>query len=145
MSFAVRVKSGSQTHLRPQLTNQRQLIVRQFGFTTIQTTLIGCVDGVVLILAIWLGVTLATVPAIGRGHAGVLMFIPALLGCLLVNLLPSHMKVGLLFGYWLSSTSSPSWRLDRVKTHPFIFSLRNRTLRHLPGLGFDTHIRAHQT
>ncbi|KAL0066481.1 hypothetical protein AAF712_006524 [Marasmius tenuissimus] len=84
------------------LTNQRQLIVSQFGFSTIQTTLIGCVDGVVLILTIWLGVTLATVPAIGRGYAGILMFVPALLGCLVVNLLPSHTKVGLLFGYWLS-------------------------------------------
>lgn len=30
-----------------QLTNQRQLIVAQFGFTEIQTTLLGCVDGVV--------------------------------------------------------------------------------------------------
>ncbi|KAL0574692.1 hypothetical protein V5O48_007277 [Marasmius crinis-equi] len=84
------------------LTNQRQLIVSQFGFTPIQTTLIGCVDGVVLILYIWLGVTLATVKSIGRGYAAILMCIPALLGCLLVNLLPSHMKVGLLFGYWLS-------------------------------------------
>ncbi len=30
-----------------QLSNQRQLIVSQFGFSFIQTTLIGCVDGVV--------------------------------------------------------------------------------------------------
>ncbi len=30
-----------------QLTNQRQLIISQFGFTPIQTTLLGCVDGVV--------------------------------------------------------------------------------------------------
>lgn len=30
-----------------QLTNQRQLILAQFGFTEIQTTLLGIVDGVV--------------------------------------------------------------------------------------------------
>lgn len=29
------------------LSNQRQLIVKNFGFTPIQTTLIGCVDGAV--------------------------------------------------------------------------------------------------
>jgi hypothetical protein len=29
------------------LSNQRQLIVKQFGFTPVHTTLIGCVDGVV--------------------------------------------------------------------------------------------------
>ncbi|KAF9265637.1 MFS general substrate transporter [Marasmius fiardii PR-910] len=84
------------------LTNQRQLIVSQFGFTPIQTTLIGCVDGVVEILTIWLGVAMATYKPIGRGYAAIIMFVPALLGCLLVNLLPPHLKVGLLFGYWLS-------------------------------------------
>ncbi|KAJ3710365.1 MFS general substrate transporter [Lentinula guzmanii] len=61
------------------LTNQRQLI----------TTLLGCVDGVMEILSIWLGISLAGVKGIGRAGS-------------LVNLLPSHLKVGLLFGYWLS-------------------------------------------
>lgn len=30
-----------------QLSNQRQIIVAGFGFNSLQTTLIGCVDGVV--------------------------------------------------------------------------------------------------
>lgn len=30
-----------------QLSNQRQLIVAGFGFTSLQTTLLGCVDGAV--------------------------------------------------------------------------------------------------
>ncbi|KAJ3736008.1 major facilitator superfamily domain-containing protein [Lentinula guzmanii] len=84
------------------LTNQRQLIVAQFGFTPIETTLLGCVDGVMEILSIWLGISLAGVKGIGRAYAGVMIYIPGLLGALLVNLLPSHLKVGLLFGYWLS-------------------------------------------
>ena len=29
------------------MANQRQIIVKQFGFTPLQTTLLGCVDGVV--------------------------------------------------------------------------------------------------
>lgn len=84
------------------LTNQRQLIVSQFGFTPIQTTLLGCVDGVVEILTIWLGVTLASTRLFGRGYTGALMLIPALLGAILVNTLPSHNKVGLLFSYWIT-------------------------------------------
>lgn len=84
------------------LTNQRQLIVNQFGFTPIQTTLLGCVDGVVEIFTIWLGVTLASTRLFGRAYAGALMFIPALLGAILVNTLPSHNKVGLLFSYWIT-------------------------------------------
>ncbi|KAF8197567.1 major facilitator superfamily domain-containing protein [Pholiota molesta] len=84
------------------LTNQRQLIVNQFGFTPFQTTLLGCVDGVVEILSVFLGVTLAAQRYIGRGYAAALIFAPALLGAILVNTLPSHNKVGLLFSYWVS-------------------------------------------
>ncbi|KZT26575.1 MFS general substrate transporter [Neolentinus lepideus HHB14362 ss-1] len=84
------------------LTNQRQLIVNQFGFSTIQTTLLGCVDGVVEIVTIYVGVTLATYIPNGRAYAGVIMSIPAILGCILVNTLPSHNKIGLLFSYWIS-------------------------------------------
>ena len=86
-----------------QLTNQRQLIVNQFGFTTPQTTLLGCVDGAMEILFIWAGVFLAGRKNIGRAYAAMILYLPGLLGALLVNLLPSHLKVGLLFGYWLSS------------------------------------------
>jgi ACS family allantoate permease-like MFS transporter len=38
------------------ITNQRPLIVTSFGWTPIQTTLIGCVDGVIEIIAIFVGV-----------------------------------------------------------------------------------------
>lgn len=83
------------------LTNQRQLIVAQFGFTTLQTTLLGCVDGVVLILSVWLGVVLASRGAIGHAYASVLMYIPAILGTILVSTLPFSDKIGLLFSYWI--------------------------------------------
>ncbi|KAJ7085782.1 major facilitator superfamily domain-containing protein [Mycena belliarum] len=81
---------------------QRQIIVKQFGFNPIQTTLLGCVDGVVEIVTIWAGVTIAGWKPIGRAYAGVIMFIPAILGAILVNTLPSHNKIGLLFSYWLT-------------------------------------------
>ncbi|KAG2116583.1 major facilitator superfamily domain-containing protein [Suillus discolor] len=85
------------------LTNQRQLIISQFGFNGIQTTLLGCVDGAVEILTIWLGVTvLVSQPSIGRSYAGVLMYIPGILGSILVSTLPFSNKIGLLFSYWIS-------------------------------------------
>ncbi|KAI0273412.1 MFS general substrate transporter [Gloeopeniophorella convolvens] len=90
------------TNLFNSLTNQRQIIVNQFGFNLIQTTLLGCVDGVVEIIAIWLGTTLASLPYVGRAYAAVIMYIPAIIGSILVTTLPAHNKVGLLFTYWLS-------------------------------------------
>jgi hypothetical protein len=117
------------------LTNQRQIIINQFGFTPIQTTLLGCVDGVVEILTIWLGITMASQRAIGRGYAAALMFVPALLGSILVSKLPSHDKVGLLFSYWISIfvftpfvillgwiTSIVAGHTKRTTTNAIIFS-----------------------
>jgi ACS family allantoate permease-like MFS transporter len=55
-----------------------------------------------VVLSVFLGVTLAAQRYIGRGYAAALIFAPALLGAILVNTLPSHNKVGLLFSYWVS-------------------------------------------
>lgn len=85
------------------LTNQRQLIVALFGFTPIQTTLLGCVDGVVEIVTVWFAVTIATAKGVGRGYAGVILYMCSLLGAILVNTLPSDNRIGLLFSYWLSA------------------------------------------
>lgn len=84
------------------LTNQRLILISQFGFTPIQTTLIGCVDGVIEILFILIAVYLGSYRKIGRGYAGAMMFIPAILGAILLNALPQHNKIGLLFSYWLT-------------------------------------------
>lgn len=52
-------------------------------------------------------------PQLGIAYSGVLLYIPAILGAVLVNTLPSHNKVGLLFSYWVSSElrvlATPVW------------------------------------
>lgn len=53
------------------------------------------------VVTIWFGISI--VPFVGRGYAGVIAFIPATVGAILVNALPSHNKVGLLLSYWVSS------------------------------------------
>ena len=84
------------------LSNQRQIIVSSFGFTPIETTLLGCVEGVLEIISIVIGVTLATRVKNARAYVGACWFLPCILGALLVNLLPWHDRVGLLFGQWLT-------------------------------------------
>lgn len=87
------------------LSNQRQIIVAGFGFTPLQTTLIGCVDGAVEIIVIFCTVTSATYWKNGRAYSGAIAYCVAIFGSILVNTLPSHDKVGLLFSYWISITS----------------------------------------
>lgn len=73
--------------------------------------------------------TLASQPRIGRAYAGVLMYIPAILGAILVSALPFSNKVGLLFSYWISS--EPSCNASRVPTsdnHPSVFAISPFTI-----------------
>ncbi|TFY78840.1 hypothetical protein EWM64_g5176 [Hericium alpestre] len=99
------------TNLLNSLTNQRQLIVNQFGFNVINTTLIGCVDGLVEIAAIFIAVTVASVWPNGRIYAAVLCFVPALIGTILVSTLAFHIKGGLLVSYWLSIFGFPPFTI----------------------------------
>lgn len=82
------------------LTNQRQIIVSSFGFTNLQTTLLGCVDGTVEIVTIWTGVRLAARYRNSIAWVGFIYFIPNIMGVFLINFLPWSDKVGLLFGQW---------------------------------------------
>ncbi|KAF7979737.1 hypothetical protein HWV62_41108 [Athelia sp. TMB] len=84
------------------LTNQRQIIVSSFGFTYLQTTLLGCVDGIIEIVTIFTGVTLAARYVNARAYIGAIYFIPNLVGVFLISLLPWGNKVGLLFGIWIT-------------------------------------------
>jgi len=84
------------------IVNQLQIIVVSFGFTTFQTTLLGCATGVIEILVILSGVTIASRIQNIRAWVGIIYFVPSLLGVFLVNFLPWHDKVGLLFSVWLT-------------------------------------------
>ena len=84
------------------LTNQRQIIVASFGFSPFQTTLLGCVDGVVEIVTIWVGVSIASRVPNSRAYVGTLFMIPNILGVFLVNFLPWENKIGLLFSVWIT-------------------------------------------
>ena len=89
------------------LTNQRSIIVSSFGFTPLQTTLLGCVDGVIEIVTIWTGVRIAARFANSRAYVGFIYHIPNVIGAILVNTLPWDNKIGLLCSVWI--TGKPSF------------------------------------
>ncbi len=86
------------------LVNQRQIITSSFGFSPLQTTLLSCVDGVVLVVAIITSVQVVSRVPDSISWVGIAAFVPSILGVLLVSLLPWDNKVGLLFAIWLTST-----------------------------------------
>jgi len=94
------------------LTNQRQIIVSSFGFTALQTTLLGCVDGFIEIATIWTGVTIASRIPQSIAFVGIIYFIPNVLGIFLLNLLPWSNKVGLLFAQWCTGVGTTGFVLS---------------------------------
>jgi len=88
------------------LLNQVQIITSSFGFNAFQTTLLGCVSGVVEIVTIFTGVTIASRISNSRAWVGIAYFVPNLLGVFLVNFLPWHDKVGLLFALWITGVGT---------------------------------------
>ncbi|KAH9929350.1 MFS general substrate transporter [Fomitopsis serialis] len=94
------------------LTNQGQIIVASFGFTYLQTTLLGCVDGVIEIATIWTGVHLAARLKDGRAYVGAMYFIPNIIGVLLINVLPWSNRIGLLCAQWLTGVGTTGFVLS---------------------------------
>lgn len=94
------------------LTNQNQIIVASFGFTYLQTTLLGCVDGIIEIVTIFTGVHLATRLRDARAYVGALYFIPNLIGVLLLNVLPWSNRIGLLCANWLTGVGTTGFVLS---------------------------------
>ncbi|CCM05266.1 uncharacterized protein FIBRA_07477 [Fibroporia radiculosa] len=94
------------------LTNQGQMIVASFGFTYLQTTLLGCIDGVIEIATIWTGVHLAAHYQNARAYVGAVYFIPNLIGVLLLNVLPWSNRLGLLCAQWLTGVGTTGFVLS---------------------------------
>ncbi|EPT00022.1 hypothetical protein FOMPIDRAFT_129874 [Fomitopsis schrenkii] len=94
------------------LTNQGQIIVASFGFTYLQTTLLGCVDGVIEIITIWTGVHLAARLKGARAYVGAVYFIPNIVGVLLLNFLPWSNRTGLLCAQWLTGVGTTGFVLS---------------------------------
>jgi hypothetical protein len=92
------------TSIPSSLSNQLQIIIVSFGFNLIQTTLLSCVTGVVIVVAVLTCVTIASRTPNSIAWVGIAFYVLEILGVLLVNFLPWRDKVGLLFAVWITGT-----------------------------------------
>ncbi|KAJ7453389.1 MFS general substrate transporter [Mycena latifolia] len=93
------------TNIPNSLSNQKPLIVNSFGFTTLQTTLLTCVDGVIEIITISTGVNVAAWTG-QRAYTAFVWKAPEVLGAILVSVLPWSNKIGLLFSLWVTGVGT---------------------------------------
>lgn len=113
------------------LANQRQLIILSFGFSNLNTTLLGCVPGAVAVLAVWTGTSIAARIPNSQAWVGAVYLIPNLAAVFLMLFLSWDNKVGLLVTLffaglgvtafvlslsWLSSTTAGHTKRITVNT-----------------------------
>ncbi|KAL4977142.1 major facilitator superfamily domain-containing protein [Aspergillus desertorum] len=81
------------------MTNQYSLIINSFGFTVLQTTLLGTVSGIVSFFS------LGTAAINCRAWISLVAYIPAILSSILLLALPWSNRWGLISATWIRSTA----------------------------------------
>ncbi|KAI9935116.1 hypothetical protein ASPWEDRAFT_54123 [Aspergillus wentii DTO 134E9] len=87
------------------ITNQYSLIINSFGFTVLQTTLLGCVSGIVAFASLSTSALLLAKTKNCRAWISLVAYIPGALSSILLLSLPWSNKWGLITGIWIRSTT----------------------------------------
>ncbi|GHJ87948.1 hypothetical protein NliqN6_4350 [Naganishia liquefaciens] len=91
------------------LTNQNSLIIKSLGYETWQTTLLGCVSGVVEIVTIWTSTLALKRWPNHRGYIGAAWLVPNVIGAILIVTLPYSNKAGILVCLYVTGVGTPGF------------------------------------
>ena len=86
------------------LTNQYSLIIKSFGFTTLQTTLLGCINGVTAFISLATAALILSKTRNARAWLSVAAYIPPIISCILLLTLPWSNRWGLPAAIWIRAT-----------------------------------------
>lgn len=86
------------------LTNQYSLIIQSFGFTTLQTTLLGCITGLTSLISLGAAAIILGKTRNSRAWVSAAAYIPPIISSILLITLPWSNRWGLLAAIWIRST-----------------------------------------
>ncbi|KAK1765153.1 major facilitator superfamily domain-containing protein [Phialemonium atrogriseum] len=86
------------------LTNQYSLIIQSFGFTTLQTTLLGCINGVTALISLGGTAIILAKTRNCRAWLSAISYVPPIVSCILLITLPWSNRWGLLTAIWIRAT-----------------------------------------
>ncbi|KAF2104450.1 allantoate permease [Rhizodiscina lignyota] len=87
------------------LTSQYSLIIQSFGFTTLQTTLLGCVTGLTALVSLLFAAVVLAWTKNCRAWISAAAYVPTIVASILSLALPWTNRWGLLVAIWLRSTT----------------------------------------
>ena len=86
------------------LTNQSSLIIQSFGFTTLQTTLLGCINGITSLVSLVTAALVLAKTENCRAWLSAVAYIPPTVSSILLITLPWSNRWGLLASMWIRAT-----------------------------------------
>ncbi|KAB8271287.1 major facilitator superfamily domain-containing protein [Aspergillus minisclerotigenes] len=86
------------------MTNQYSLIINSFGFTVLQTTLLGCVTGIVSFFSLASAAVVLAKTTNCRAWISLIAYIPGAISSILLLSLPWSNRWGSITGIWIRST-----------------------------------------
>ncbi|KAK5717040.1 hypothetical protein LTR15_008928 [Elasticomyces elasticus] len=86
------------------LTNQYSLIIKSFGFTTLQTTLLGCVNGLVALFALGTAAIVLARTHNCRAWVSVVAYVPCVVSSIMLVTIPFSERWALIVAIWIRGT-----------------------------------------
>ncbi|KUL87704.1 hypothetical protein ZTR_05849 [Talaromyces verruculosus] len=96
------------------LTNQYSLIINSFGFTVLQTTLLGTVSGAVSFVCLITAAIVLHKTTNARSWISLASYIPGALSSILLLSLPWSNRWGLITGIWIRSTTGIAYAVVMI-------------------------------
>ncbi|KAF9887941.1 hypothetical protein FE257_009463 [Aspergillus nanangensis] len=96
------------------LTNQYSLLINSFGFTVLQTTLLGTVTGVVSFVSLGTAAIVLAKTKNCRAWISIASYVPAVVSSILLLSLPWSNRWGLIVGIWLRSTTGIAYAIVMI-------------------------------
>lgn len=83
------------------LTNQYSLIIQSFGFSTLETTLLGCINGLTALISLGAAAVILWKTRNARAWLSAAAYILPVVSCILLITLPWSNKAGLLVAIYI--------------------------------------------
>ena len=96
------------------LTNQYSLIIKSLGYSTLETTLLGCVNGLVALASLLAAAGILYRYKNARAWVSAVSYIPAMLSSILLMALPWSRKQGLLAALYIRGTAGVAYSVVMV-------------------------------
>ena len=87
------------------ITNQYSLIIKSFGFSQLNTTLLGCINGVTAFLYLATAAIILAKTTNCRAWVSATFYIPAIVSSILLITLPWSNRVGLLVALYMRASA----------------------------------------